>query len=418
MVKTLKLPDTAALLADFARELKEEAHHILNYWIQYTPDRENRGFYGTVSNENITGKNAPKGLVMNCRILWTFSYAFNNLPADRKLLVIAARAYRYILDHFTDHVFGGVYWSVDCHGKMLDGKKQVYGLAFCIYGMAEYYKASGDKQALHFAKELFGLIEEYSYDKERGGYLEAFTRGWQPVGDLRLSDKDQNEKKTMNTHLHIIEAYVSLYSIWKDERLKSRIKELLGVFDKYIINAETRHLNLFMDEMWNVKPSVVSFGHDIEAARLLQEAAEILQDEKYIRKFRRYAVSIADAAMKGMDKDGGLWHEYDPGTNHWLREKHWWPQAEALVGYMNAFELTGDEKYLHHSLGSWAFIKRYIKDYKNGEWFWGVNEDHSVMFKEDKAGFWKCPYHNVRACIETGKRITKLKRTQVLEYYQ
>ena len=291
---------------------------------------------------------------------------------------------------------------------MKDGKKQIYGLAFCIYAMTAYYKAAGNTEALQQAKNLYNLIEQYSYDRERGGYFEAFTREWEPIGDLRLSEKDANEKKTMNTHLHVIEAYTSLYEIWKDERLKSRITGLLDVFDKYIINKKNHHLNLFMDEDWQVKSTTILFGHDIEAAWLLLEAAEATGEKPWIEKYKKWAVKIADAASKGRDTDGGLWYEYEPDSGHWTREKHSWPQAEAMVGYLNAYRLTGNMSYLDQSYQSWRFIDSYILDKEKGEWFWGVKADHSPMAGQDKAGFWKCPYHNTRACLEVIKRIKNL----------
>ena len=287
---------------------------------------------------------------------------------------MASRAYYYIVDHFIDRKYGGVYWSVDNNGSPLETRKQIYGLAFCIYGLAEYYKASDDRIALHLAKDLFNKIEEYSYDKLKGGYLEAFTQGWKPMDDMRLSEKDDNEKKTMNTHLHIIEAYANLATVCPDRRIKEKIRHLLDVFGKYFIDRETSHLHLFMDENWNVRSSLISYGHDIEAAWLLPESAAVLNDEEIIHWLNELSIKLADAAAEGLDNDGGLWYEYDPATSHLVREKHSWPQAEAMVGFFNAYQLTGNEKYLYYSLNSWEFVKRHIKDNDKGEWFWGVME--------------------------------------------
>jgi mannobiose 2-epimerase len=293
---------------------------------------------------------------------------------------------------------------VDNKGKMLDGRKQIYGLAFCLYGMAEYYKVTGDGMALHIAKDLFDYIERFSFDKKQGGYIEAFTREWAPMDDLRLSEKDNNEKKTANTHLHIVEAYANLYMVWPDKLLREKIIGLLDIFDKYLISKENYHLNLFMNEDWELRSSLQSFGHDIEASWLLQECAEISNDKMQLDRYKKLAVYMADASVDGLDNDGGLWYEYDPVTEHLIKEKHWWAQAEAMIGFFNAYQLTGDETYLQRSLNSWQFVKKYIKDDKNGEWFWGINEDYSIMQK-DKAGFWKCPYHNSRACLEIIRRI-------------
>jgi len=393
----------AASLERYRQEVTTELEAILHYWAVYTVDEQQGGFYGSVSSDNIPDPVAPKGIVLNSRILWTFSAAYS-LKKDPSQLALATRAFDYIIDHFIDKEHGGVFWSVDAQGCMLDGRKQIYGLAFCIYGLAEYYKAAGNAAALQTAKQLVDLIERYSLDKEKGGYIEAFTREWEPVSDLRLSEKDDNERKTMNTHLHIVEAYANLYRVWPDTGLREKITGLLDIFDTYIINKDTHHLNLFLDDDWTVKSSLQSFGHDIEAAWLLQECAEIISSREYTDRFKQLAIQLADAAAEGLDSDGGLWYEYEPARNHWIREKHSWPQAEAMVGFFNAWQLTGEEKYLRYSLQSWDFVKRYIKDTINGEWYWGVYADYSVMSKE-KAGFWKCSYHSSRACMEVSKRI-------------
>ena len=381
----------------------EELQSILAYWENHTVDNQYGGFYGSINNDNIPDTIAPKGIVLNSRILWAFSAACL-YTRNANYLTLANRAFDYILDHFIDREYGGVFWSVDHEGQMLEGRKQIYGLAFCIYGMSEYYKLTSNKKALETAIQLFELIEQYSLDTIKEGYIEALTRDWKPLQDLRLSEKDDNEKKTMNTHLHIIEAYANLYLIWPDKKLKERIINLLAIFDKYIINKENYHLNLFMDDDWNLRSTLQSYGHDIEAAWLLQECAEASGTDTYIRYFRELGVKIANAAAEGLDKDGGLWYEYEPATGHLVKEKHSWPQAEAMVGFFNAWEVTGDKEYLDHSIKSWEFTRQYIKDPKKGEWFWGVYEDYSVMEK-DKAGFWKCPYHSSRACMEIMRRV-------------
>jgi cellobiose epimerase len=377
---------------------------ILDWWMHHMTDDQNGGFYAGMSNNN-QQEGTEKGVVLNSRILWTFAAAHHFSP-NADYLQVAKRAFHYIEKSFIDYRYGGVFWSVDANGKMKDGKKQIYGQAFCIYGLSEYFKASGDLTALIIAKDLYNTIEQYSFDKKYGGYIEAFTREWYNAGDLRLSDKDDNERKTMNTHLHIIEAYTNLYSVWPDDGLRQKIEGLLGYFDKYIFNKDSHHLNLFMDDEWNVRSSLVSFGHDIEAAWLLQECAETIQHELYTAHFKKLAILLADAAARGIDaKDGGLWYEYKPREDHWIREKHWWPQAEAMVGFFNAYQLSGDHTYLHHSIQAFDFVKKYLKDKEKGEWFWGIKKDGTIIQKE-KAGFWKCPYHNGRACIELIKRIS------------
>ncbi len=393
-------------LLQYKAEAEAELKDILDWWCCYMVDEQQGGFYGSVNNENLPDLSVAKGIVLNSRILWTFSAAYS-FTQNELHVQLADRAYEYIRQFFLDKEYGGVYWSVDNKGNMLEGKKQVYGLAFCMYALAEYYKVSTDDEVLELAKRQWKLLERYSFDKEKGGYIEAFTREWQPVADLRLSEKDDNERKTMNTHLHIIEAYANLYLVSPDEELKKNILNLLEVFDQYIINKETNHLNLFMNDDWQVKSTLQSFGHDIEAAWLLQECAEIAGDANYVRRYKEIAVSLAEAAAEGLDKDGALWYEYEPVHGHWIKEKHSWPQAEAMVGFINAYSESGNEKYLEASIAAFNYIKKNIKNNQQGEWYWGRKEDGTVMEKE-KAGFWKCPYHSGRACMEIIKRVDKM----------
>jgi len=391
-------------LETFRNELKGELESILQYWMQYTLDEKNGGFEGSVDNNNEPLAGAPKGLVLNARILWTFSTASRFLQ-DEKLLTVSHRAFNYILDHFQDKKYGGVYWSVDEKGTMLESRKQVYGQAFCIYGMSAYFAATGNPVALEFAISLYELIEKYSYDVWENGYLEAFSRSWGPLEDLRLSEKDANEKKTMNTHLHIIEAYAALYKVWPDEQLKMKMEGLLELIDRYFINHQTGHLRLFFDEYWNEKVDVISYGHDIEAGWLVQQCAEFIGNEKWISLFKTHAILLTKAAMRGLDEDGGLWYEYEQAQQKLIKEKHWWPQAEAMIGFFNAWQVSGDETYLTHCINSWSFIKEHLLDKTKGEWYWGIRENKSIMSGQDKAGFWKCPYHNGRACMELITRI-------------
>jgi mannobiose 2-epimerase len=383
----------------YKKEVDKELHSILEYWMQHTVDNIHGGFYGKVNDENIADENAPKGSVMHARILWAFSAAYN-FCSDQKYFSTATRAFDYVKDHFIDKEYGGIYWTVDAKGNMSDTKKQIYAIAFCIYGLSEYYTVSKNYEALFIAIELYNSIEQHSYDIINKGYFEAFRRDWSTADDLRLSAKDANEKKTMNTHLHIIEAYSNLYKVYKNEDLRNKVIELLELFETHFIDHKTFHLKLFFDEQWNEKPNVISYGHDIEAAWLLQRCAEIIQYENWVNTYKDHAVKIADAAAEGLDQDGGLWYEYEASHHTLIKEKHWWPQSEAMIGFFNAWQITNDEKYLQHSINSWKFIKQYIIDRKKGEWFWAVKEDHGIMQNQDKAGIWKCPYHNSRACLE------------------
>lgn len=388
---------------NYKAEMQAELRSILHFWSTKMVDNEHGGFYGRIDGHNVLHADAEKGGVITARILWSFSAAYNYVR-EPEYLSMADRAYGYILDHFIDREYGGVYWGVDASGRPVHTRKQIYGQAFAIYALSEYYVASHNKEALEMAVQLFQLIEKYSYDTVEKGYFEAYTREWQPETDLRLSAKDENEKKTMNTHLHVIEAYAALYRVWKDPLLKQQIIALLEVFTKYIIDPATGHLQLFFDEHWNGKSTLQSYGHDIEAAWLLQEVAEIIGEEKWTAEMKKWAVVLAGAASEELDKDGGLWYEKENG--HLVRQKHCWPQAEAMVGYLNAFEITGENSYLRRSENSWSFVKKYLLDQAFGEWYWGIYEDHTPMLEEDKAGgYWKCPYHNTRACLEVIRRL-------------
>jgi len=384
-------------------ELTAELDSILNYWSKHTLDNQNGGFVGQIDFNDHIIANAEKGSVLNSRILWTFSSSYQ-ITKKENHKEIAKRAFEYLLKYFYDPEFNGLFWSINADKTPKDTKNQIYALAFAIYGLSEYYVISQDQKALETAVNLYKSIQKYSYDPVNKGYLEAFTRDWQPIEDLRLSDKDANEKKTMNTHLHIIEAYANLFKVWKDETLKKDSIELLETIEKHFINTETGHLRLFFDENWIEKPDVISYGHDIEAAWLLLQCAEVLEEKNLIASYKKHAVQIAEVTKEGLDTDGGLWYEFEPKENELIAEKHWWVQAEALIGFYNAYQLTGNEEYLKIVFENWNFIKKHILDHKNGEWFWGIHKDYSLIEK-DKAGFWKCPYHNSRACLELINRI-------------
>lgn len=353
-------------ISTYKRELNDELSRILNFWSENTIDEVNGGFYGRIDNNNQVIPGSPKGSVLNARILWTFSAAFNHHP-DPVYFVKAARAYRYITDHFIDKQYGGVYWSVDCQGSPLDAKKQVYAIAFTIYALSEYYLASGIEAAKQNAVNLFYLLVEKAYDPVRTGYFEAFTRDWLPIDDLRLSAKDANEKKTMNTHLHVLEGFTNLYRTWPDEALKEHIEILLDNFFDHFIDHQTHHLVLFFDEDWRRRSDLVSYGHDIEATWLLLEAAEAIGNEKMLERIKKISIGMADAVIDGIDSDGGWWYEYEPADNHLIKEKHWWVQAEAMIGFYNAWQISGDEKYLQLSISNWQFVKDKILDKVNGE---------------------------------------------------
>ncbi len=385
------------------KELEIELQNILKYWSQNTLDETNGGFIGEIDCLENKNLQAEKGSVMYARILWTFSAAYIQKP-NPEYLSIAERAFDEIKTKFYNPEQKGIYWRIKADGTPKDTKNQIYALAFVIYGLSEFYKITENKEALELAITLYKSIQQHSFDKKNKGYFEAYTSDWKEIEDMRLSEKDVNEKKTMNTHLHIVEAFANLYLVWKDEELRENIIGILETIDYYFIDKDSWHLKLFFDENWNEKKDVISYGHDIEAAWLLQWCAEVSEDENLIKNYKHYAVKMADVTLEGLDNDGGLWYEYDPQENHLITEKHWWPQAELWIGFVNAYQLTNDQKYLDIFEKNWEFTQKYIIDHKNGEWFWGIDKDYQKIEK-DKAGFWKCPYHNGRACIEVINRL-------------
>jgi len=399
MFATTKI-DTGALKEEFRSELLT---NILPYWMNRMVDDEYGGFHGRRDGYDHLELKADKGIILNTRILWTFSHAAYMLK-DSIYKRVADRAYQYITRYFIDSKFRGVYWMVNFEGSPLVTKKQVYAQAFAIYAFAEYSKASGKKESLEHAIDLFHLTETHSFDQNENGYLEAFDREWKLLEDLRLSEKDANEKKTMNTHLHILEAYTSLYRVWKDAFLGKQLRNLILIFrDKIISN--TKHFNLFFDEHWNVKSHEISYGHDIEGSWLLFEAAEALEDENLISEIKKLCLAMVEETLQqGFDEDGGLMNEAnDKGLID--GDKHWWPQAEALVGLVNAWQLSANDKYLEAAIRTWRFIQTKLIDKEYGEWYWRVDRSGVINRDEDKSGPWKCPYHNGRAMLELMNRL-------------
>lgn len=385
---------------------KELKDNILSFWMNHTIDEMKGGFLGEIDAEMNVHPDAEKSLVLNARILWTFATAYRFYKEDR-YLAIAERAFDYLKTYFIDKEHGGLYWMVNADGTPAQGKKQIYGQSFAIYAFSEFYRAAGKKEALELAVNLFELVEKYGYDPVHKGYIEALGADWTPTEDLSLSAKDLNVAKSMNTHLHVLEGYTNLYRVWKDEKLKKALGELIEVTLEKIVDQKTGHFILFFDEEWNVKSHEVSYGHDIEGSWLLFEAAEVLGDEALLEVTRKIAIDMAEAVYnEGVDKDGGIFNEAGPAGLIDDR-KDWWPQAEAIVGFFNAYQMTGDAKFVDAALKSWSFIDGYLVDKKHGEWYWGVNREGKPQPGEMKISAWKCPYHNSRSCFEIIERLSK-----------
>ncbi|WP_373733763.1 AGE family epimerase/isomerase [Bacteroides heparinolyticus] len=382
---------------------KELVSNILPFWMEKMTDEVHGGFYGRITGMDELKPEAEKGAVLNARILWTFSAAYRLLRKP-EYLEVATRAKRVIIDHFYDSEFGGVYWSLDNENRPLDTKKQIYALGFAIYGLSEYARATDDKEALDYAIRLFGSIERHSFDALKNGYCEALTREWGEIADMRLSAKDANECKTMNTHLHILEPYTNLFRVWKDAQLEKQLRNLISIFVDKILNIKTGHLDLFFNEDWVSKYRIVSYGHDIEASWLIHEAALVLGDKEVLAKVEPLVEYIAAAADEGLMSDGSMIYETFLDKKQDEADRHWWVQAENVVGHVNLYQHFGDEVAMQKALRCWEFIKKNLIDYKNGGWHWSVRIDGTINTDDDKAGFWKCPYHNGRMCMEVMER--------------
>lgn len=395
------LSDTR-LAASVRQELLED---ILPFWRDRTIDERRGGFIGHMSNDLHVQDDVPKGLILNARILWTFSAVcrYTGLEADRAL---ARRAYDCLTHSFLDKQHGGWFWEIDPSGAVLNDSKKTYGQAFCIYALAEHYRTFQEPGVLQQAIDIFNRLDACVRDERYGGYFEVMSRDWQPGEDMRLSDKDMNEKKSMNNHLHLLEAYTSLLRVWPDPQLARRLRELIELFRGRILNAERTHFHHFFDETWAVRSQSYTFGHDIEGSWLLCEAAEVLGDERLLPEVQAVATRIAWAVLEeGLDSDGGLCYLGRDGrvVN---RNREWWPQAEAVVGFYNAWQLTRAHAFRRAAARCWRFIRDHMVDRQHGEWFWCSRPDGTPDLTQPKVSAWKGPYHNGRCCLEIIRRTT------------
>ena len=381
--------------------------NILPFWMKRVVDTERRGFIGGLTNDLVPDRGAERGALLTSRILWTYSAAYGRYR-DPAYAGMADKAYADLTGHFHDRQNGGFWWSISAEGGVLRDRKQVYGQAFAIYALAEYHAATGRPEPLEHAIALYRLLEDRAAERRHGGYLEAFDRGWNPIPDMRLSGIDMNEPKSQNTHLHVMEAYTRLLGAWPDPGLRASLRRLLEIMLTRVVNPATGHLGLFFSEDWTPRSDRVSYGHDIEAAWLFTRAADVLDDPALAARIRPLAGRIADATLaEGVDSDGGVFNEGGPAglTN---TDKEWWPQAEAVVGFINAYQLSGEERYLAAALRTWDFIETRLIDRRNGEWFRGVTRDGRLLGGELKVSFWKCPYHNGRTGLEAVRRLRSL----------
>jgi mannobiose 2-epimerase len=382
--------------------------NLLPFWRERSLDRVHGGFIAEMASDGGVRGDAAKGLVLNARLLWTFSTLYRQLGEGRDL-ELARRAYEVLERSFRDREHGGYVWRVDPEGRPLDRSKKIYGQAFCIYALCEYDLATGDNGALEEARRVYELIEDHARDLANGGYIESRAPDWTATAELRLSDSDMNAPKSMNTHLHLLEAYTNLFRAWPEAGLAARVRELIDVFGDRILERGGRpgsgHLRHFFGEGWEVRSDTYTYGHDIEASWLLGEAAEVLGDARRASDVRRWGVETAEAVLdEALAVGGGLAYEGRRGEVIDAR-RDWWCQAEAVIGFWHAFSVTGEARFAEAAARVWDFIARELVDRVHGEWIWGVRADGSVNPGQPKVSEWKCPYHGVRMCLEMMRRL-------------
>lgn len=399
-----------------------EADHILSFWLEHVVDLKKGIIHGEV---DLTGKpiiGAPKGCILIARILWVYSAAARIFKKP-EYQQAADLALQVVQEGFRDKEYGGYYAQITDDLKPDDTIKHLYIQAFVLYSLCEYYRLSPSDTLMHEIQTFFALLQEKAKDHDAPGYLESFDRQWVPITQNQLSDHD--EPKSMNTHLHLLEAYTSLYRVWQDKQSYDALAAMIDIFLNNII-SDAYAFRLFFEKNFTESEhskGIVSFGHDIEGQWLLVEAAEVLGDAPIIKTAKTVAIKMVDAVEKtGLDRNGGLFLESTRYGSHVKTNKHWWIQAETVVGFMNAYQLTGDEKYWEIVKQTWAFIDQHIIDKQYGEWFPKVSRlgvpfleeteaDPSPYYRNDrKADPWKCPYHNARMCYEMIDRIEQLLR--------
>jgi mannobiose 2-epimerase len=397
------IPATQDFAASAETELKDV---ILAFWLERTFDTERGGFYGEVDASGVPVPEADKGAILNARIMWTFSAAARiyGTPEYRDA---ARRAYEYFTAHFVDREHGGTFWSLDCEGRPRDTKKQIYAQAFSIYGLAEYYALSGDKRALDEAMAIFRCIEKFGSEPTHSGYWEARARDWQPMADIRLSARDMNVPKSFNTHLHVLEAYMRLFEVAPSEQVRLALRELVRIHLDHIYNQQTGHLELFFDVDWKSLSGVVSYGHDIEAVWLIDRAAKDVGDADLIERVKAMNVHVADVTLaEGIAPDGGIYYEGHP-DGRIDRDRHWWPQVEAALGFLCVWRQTGEARYYEAAWRVWNYGCTHLRNTEVGEWFFRVADDGTPYRDIPLASFWKCPYHGGRACMEIAEGLKR-----------
>ena len=382
-------------------EIKANLNDCIRPFWRNLMDKENGGFYGRMDFDHNVDKKAEKGVILNSRILWFFSNSYLCCPNDEDL-ECATQAYNYMMDHCVDKEYGGTYWSTSYDGKPLDTTKHTYNQAFSIYALSSYYDATKKQEAIDLAIDLFKMIEEKCTDEF--GYLEAFDREFAPVSNEKLSENGIIAEKTMNTLLHVFEAYTELYRVTKREDVKERLVWMLHTFADKVYNEGKRRQDVFFDREMNNLIDLHSYGHDIETAWLIDRGVEVLGDAELEKKMSPITQALTANIYELAYKKNSIENECENGVVD--TDRIWWVQAEAIVGFINGYQKNPEKtEYLQAAKSIWEYIKTYILDKRpGGEWFWDVDENGEPVSKKDIVEPWKCPYHNGRMCIEVLRR--------------
>ncbi|MED9904316.1 MAG: AGE family epimerase/isomerase [Lachnospiraceae bacterium] len=385
-----------------AKEMREHLENgIIPFWRSLT-DKINGGFYGFMGPDLSVDKKAVKGCILNSRILWFFSNAAMTLKRG-DLLKDAEHAYRFMKECCMDKEYGGVYWSVNWDGTPEDTTKHIYNQAFAVYALSSYYDASGDAEALQTALKLFSVIEEKGFDE--GGYKEALDRSFAPASNDKLSENGVMADRTMNTLLHVFEAYTELYRVTKEEKVKEKLVWILETFRSKIYNPTLHRQEVFFDNDMNSIIDLHSYGHDIETSWLLDRGLSVLHDKAYADSWAPVVADLVAEVYRAAYYNNSLSNECERGVVD--KKRVWWVQAEAVVGFYNQYQKTPEHKeYLEAAENIWGFIKAFMIDKREGsEWFMHVDDQGVPETDKPIVEPWKCPYHNGRMCMEMIKRM-------------
>lgn len=417
--------------------------NVAPFWLGLI-DREYGGFYGLLTYDLKLDKKAVKGCILNSRILWFFSNLIllerktgERSGSNTKIEKACLQAYDFLKKAFLDKGNGGVYWSVDYDGEPADETKHTYNQAFAIYALSSYFDATKDAEALCLAHELRRIVETKCRDRD--GYLEAFSADFEPTENEKLSENGVEAYRTMNTLLHVYEAYTEYLRVIKKvlsglsdpassdatesceesggnkmydfdlitekEAVENDIRFILDIIADKIYNPALERQEVFFDKDYNTLIDLHSYGHDIEASWLVDRGLDILDDPLYKEKIRPINDTLAKHIYERAYVDHSILNECEKGVDDETRV--WWVQAEGVLGFMNAASkcrAAGDEegalKYERAAEDIWGYIKDKMIDKRAGsEWYSQVDKDGNPDPSRDIVEPWKCPYHNGRMCI-------------------